>query len=77
MQSVTFLDSQLQKLGTYNMDVPRVGDSVLLNGQAGSVQAVRFFLYPTGAASAMVIVTPLATADATTQQQYDAMAGRS
>jgi hypothetical protein len=73
MQSVTFLNSQLQKLGTYNMDVPRVGDSVLLNGQAGNVQAVRFALLPTGTAVAGVILTPLAAADATAQQHYDAL----
>lgn len=75
MQAVTFLDNAGQQLGTFNMDVPRVGDSVMLNGQAGSVQAVRFFLYPTGVARAAVVLNPLASADAVSQQHYDALGG--
>jgi hypothetical protein len=74
MQSVTFMDNQGQQLGTFNMDVPRAGDSVMLSGQAGSVQAVRFFLYPNGAARAAVMLTPLASTDAVSQQHYEALA---
>ena len=73
MQFVTFVDPQGQQLATYNMDVPRVGDSVMFNGQAGTVQAVRFFLYPNGAARSMVVVVPLMSANAMVQH-YESLA---
>jgi hypothetical protein len=74
MQAVTFVDAQLQPIATYNMDVPRVGDSVVLNGQAGNVQAVRFLLYPNGAASAAVMLTPLMSAGDAMVQHYNSLA---
>ena len=74
MQAVTFVDMQSQPLGTYNTDVPRVGDSVVLNGQPGSVQAVRFFLYPNGTVHTAVMLMPSASADAMVQH-YNSLAG--
>jgi hypothetical protein len=74
MQAVTFVDAQQQPIATYNMDVPRVGDSVLLNGQAGNVQAVRFLLYPNGAVRVAVIVTPLMSAGDAMMQHYNSLA---
>jgi hypothetical protein len=74
MQAVTFVNAQLQPIATYNMDVPSVGDSVVLNGQAGNVQAVRFLLYPNGAVRVAVIVTPLMAAGDALVQHYNSLA---
>lgn len=75
MQLVTFVDAQSTPLATFNMDVPRVGDSVVLNSQAATVQAVRFFLYPqNNTARAVVMLMPLASAD-TLAEHYSSFAG--
>jgi len=75
MQAVTFVDSQNQPLATFNMDVPRVGDSVVLNGQPGTVQAVRFFLYPANnTARAVVLLVPAVSGEAMVQH-YNSLAG--
>lgn len=75
MQLVTFVDAQSQPLATFNMDVPRVGDSVVLNEQAATVQAVRFFLYPANnTARAVVMLVPLASSDAMLRH-YNSLAG--
>jgi hypothetical protein len=74
MQVVTFVDTQNQPMGTISMDVPRVGESVAMNGQGFSVTAVRYFIYPgSNAVRAAVLLVPLASS-ASIQQHYDDLA---
>ena len=71
MQTVTFVDTQNQPMGTISMDVPRMGELVALNGQGFSVTAVRYYIYPaTNAVRAVVVLVPLASS-ASIQQHYD------
>ncbi|MBA3912913.1 MAG: hypothetical protein H0X25_03435 [Acidobacteriales bacterium] len=74
MQFVTFVNNQNQPVATFNMDVPRVGDSVVLNSQPGVVQAVRYFLYPqNNTARAVVLVVPQASPESLLEH-YNALA---
>lgn len=57
MENIVFVNSANQQIASASMDVPRVGEQVIVANQLYSVTGVRYFLYPGNVIRTAVLLT--------------------